>query len=74
MAEALELVPASVSSSVFQPGLLAVDVGAAPGGWTKVLAARCRAVIAVDPAALADSVQQLGSQDTAVPDPSSLLY
>eukprot|EP00887_Chlorella_sp_A99_P004111 scaffold23.g4111.t1 len=29
---------------------LAVDVGAAPGGWTAVLAGRCGAVIAIDPA------------------------
>lgn len=29
------------------PGAIALDVGASPGGWTKVLASRCRKVIAV---------------------------
>jgi 23S rRNA U2552 (ribose-2'-O)-methylase RlmE/FtsJ len=31
---------------------VAVDVGAAPGGWTKLLAACCDRVIAIDPGAL----------------------
>eukprot|EP00045_Choanoeca_perplexa_P008541 m.79912 g.79912 ORF g.79912 m.79912 type:complete len:399 (-) comp14529_c0_seq9:2058-3254(-) len=34
----------------------AVDVGAAPGGWTDYLADKCKHVVAVDPGALAQDV------------------
>lgn len=37
----------------------ALDLGAAPGGWTKVLAARVAEVVAVDPAELHESVTAL---------------
>lgn len=30
-------------------GLLAVDVGASPGGWTQYLSPHCRSVLAIDP-------------------------
>jgi hypothetical protein len=37
----------------------ALDIGAAPGGWTQYLAAQCRRVVAVDPAALDAGVLSL---------------
>ena len=37
----------------------ALDVGAAPGGWTACLAARARRVVAIDPAALDSAVLAL---------------
>ncbi len=37
----------------------ALDLGAAPGGWTRLLAERGLAVVAVDPAALDEQVVQL---------------
>jgi 23S rRNA (cytidine2498-2'-O)-methyltransferase len=40
-------------------GDLCVDLGAAPGGWTHVLLQRRARVIAVDPARMAPSLQQL---------------
>jgi 23S rRNA (cytidine2498-2'-O)-methyltransferase len=36
-----------------------LDVGAAPGGWTKVLAGMARKVVAVDPADLHPSVEEM---------------
>ncbi|MBA7603016.1 Ribosomal RNA large subunit methyltransferase M [subsurface metagenome] len=36
-----------------------LDVGAAPGGWTKVLAGMARVVVAVDPADLHPSVEEM---------------
>jgi tRNA(Ser,Leu) C12 N-acetylase TAN1 len=44
-----------------QPGWRALDVGAAPGGWTRVLAERVREVLAVDPAELDPAVAALGN-------------
>jgi 23S rRNA (cytidine2498-2'-O)-methyltransferase len=41
------------------PDMRALDLGAAPGGWTRVLAATCREVVAVDPALLDDRVHTL---------------
>ncbi|KAI3428151.1 hypothetical protein D9Q98_006535 [Chlorella vulgaris] len=46
LAEALQVTGLELTSGV------AVDLGAAPGGWTHVLASRARQVIAVDPAAM----------------------
>ncbi|PRW56831.1 cell division [Chlorella sorokiniana] len=46
LAEALVVAGVQLTSGV------AVDLGAAPGGWTRVLAAAAQHVIAVDPAAL----------------------
>jgi 23S rRNA (cytidine2498-2'-O)-methyltransferase len=39
----------------------ALDVGAAPGGWTKVLAGMARRVVAVDPADLHPSVEEMSN-------------
>ena len=38
-----------------------LDVGAAPGGWTKVLAGMARRVVAVDPADLHPSVEEMSN-------------
>ena len=38
-----------------------LDVGAAPGGWTKVLAGMARGVVAVDPADLHPSVEEMSN-------------
>ncbi|HUS77959.1 MAG TPA: THUMP domain-containing protein [Patescibacteria group bacterium] len=38
-----------------------LDVGAAPGGWTKVLAGMARSVVAVDPADLHLSVEEISN-------------
>ena len=38
-----------------------LDVGAAPGGWTKVLAGMARMVVAVDPADLHPSVEEMSN-------------
>lgn len=47
----------SFSLSLPEKGL-AVDLGAAPGGWTKVLLEHDLKVIAVDPAKLSEKIQQ----------------
>ena len=41
------------------PNFRVLDLGAAPGGWTKVLAGLAGAVVAVDPADLDDTVEML---------------
>lgn len=41
-----------------RPGMRALDLGAAPGGWTFLLAERGLDVVAVDPAALAPQVEE----------------
>lgn len=38
---------------------IAIDVGAAPGGWTQILAKTMKLVIAIDPAELHESLQSL---------------
>ncbi len=40
---------------------IVLDVGAAPGGWTKVLAGMARRVVAVDPADLHPSVEEMSN-------------
>ncbi|MQY83488.1 hypothetical protein GH157_07340, partial [archaeon] len=40
---------------------MVLDVGAAPGGWTKVLAGMARGVVAVDPADLHPSVEEMSN-------------
>ena len=42
-----------------KPDYEVLDLGAAPGGWTKVLAGTARRVVAVDPAALEPEVEKL---------------
>ena len=42
-----------------QPSFEILDIGAAPGGWTKVLSSSAKKVVAVDPAALDPSVTNL---------------
>ena len=41
------------------PDFEVLDLGAAPGGWTKVLASSAKRVVAVDPAALSPEVERL---------------
>lgn len=43
------------------PETRALDLGAAPGGWSRVLAETCREVVAVDPAALDERVSALSN-------------
>jgi len=61
MAEALQLLSEKERSSIFNDHLLAVDVGAAPGGWTGFLANYQKrvSVIAIDPAELDPAVNSL---------------
>jgi tRNA(Ser,Leu) C12 N-acetylase TAN1 len=42
-----------------KPDYEVLDLGAAPGGWTKVLAGSAKRVVAVDPAALDSEVEKL---------------
>ncbi len=42
-----------------KPNYEVLDLGAAPGGWTKVLAHSAKKVVAVDPAALESEVERL---------------
>jgi tRNA acetyltransferase TAN1 len=42
-----------------KPDFEVLDLGSAPGGWTKVLASSAKKVVAVDPAALDDKVERL---------------
>ena len=61
MAEALQLLPPSDTEYLFSSPLLALDVGAAPGGWTRVLS-RVHShvsVLAIDPGKLCPSVEEL---------------
>ncbi|MCS7120781.1 MAG: THUMP domain-containing protein [Nitrososphaerota archaeon] len=44
---------------IIEPSFEVLDVGAAPGGWTKVLAEKARRVVAVDPADLHPSIANL---------------
>ena len=62
IAEALQLLCPRVSEAVFSRPLLALDVGAAPGGWTGFLATRDPghvSVLAIDPGQLSESVASL---------------
>jgi len=61
MAEAIQLLSENEMSSIFSDHLLAVDVGAAPGGWSGFLANYQKkvSVIAIDPAELDPSVDSL---------------
>jgi len=67
IAEAVQLLSVKESESVFGDDLLAVDVGAAPGGWTGYLAQHSQrevgsddvAVIAIDPAKLSTEVASM---------------
>jgi 23S rRNA (cytidine2498-2'-O)-methyltransferase len=54
------LVPPQERASALAPGLRAVDLGAAPGGWSFVLAARGLRVTAVDNGPLAPAVLATG--------------
>ena len=59
LAEALQHLAPSVSRALFSRPLLALDVGASPGGWTRVLATRDHghvSVLAIDPGQLSESV------------------
>jgi len=63
IAEALQLLNKSESEFLFSEPLLAVDVGASPGGWTGHLA-RVNShvsVIAIDPGKLSPSVSELNN-------------
>jgi len=63
MAEALQLLNESESEYLFSAPLLALDVGASPGGWTGHLARvnSFVSVIAVDPGKLSASVSELNN-------------
>ena len=52
----LQLVPPEHGASPVQG---AIDLGAAPGAWTELLAQRARRVVAVDPAELSDQCKAL---------------
>ncbi len=55
MVEILELLPEIASCNV------ALDLGAAPGGWTKILSKYVRKVYSVDPAQLDEDILKLGN-------------
>lgn len=61
MAEAIQLLSENEMGNIFSDHLLAVDVGAAPGGWTGFLANYPKkiSVIAIDPAELDPAVEGL---------------
>ena len=62
IAEALQLVSPTDTHHLFSKPLLALDVGASPGGWTGYLArmSSCRvSVLAIDPGALAPDIASL---------------
>jgi len=61
MAEAIQLLSENEMRNIFSDHLLAVDVGAAPGGWTGFLANYPKkiSVIAIDPAELDPAVEGL---------------
>ena len=67
LAEALQLLSPAVSEALFSRPLLALDVGASPGGWTRVLATSKEptrdpghvSVLAIDPGELRESVRSL---------------
>jgi len=64
IAEAMQLLSEEENKSLFKDNLLAVDVGAAPGGWTGFLANQKNnqvSVIAVDPANLDPEVHSLSN-------------
>ena len=64
IAEALQLLSIEESKFLFTNELLAVDVGAAPGGWTRYLATHRQEdvkVIAIDPAELDKEVEDLNN-------------
>ena len=44
---------------LFQEGFVVLDIGAAPGGWTRALAGRVKAVVAVDPGELDEEVRAM---------------
>lgn len=46
---------------IFQKNCVALDIGAAPGGWTRAMAQKVKKVIAVDPGELDEGVAALGN-------------
>ncbi len=44
---------------LFQEGFVVLDIGAAPGGWTRALAGRVKTVIAADPGELDEEVRTM---------------
>ena len=59
----LQLLPARKRDRLVQPGMRAVDLGAAPGGWTWQLVRRHLRVIAVDNGAMAPALLESGLVD-----------
>ena len=56
----LQLLPAHERDRLLQPGMRAVDLGAAPGGWTWQLVRRHLRVIAVDNGVMAPALLESG--------------
>ncbi len=54
MRELMEMFP-----EIFQKGFVALDAGAAPGGWSRAMSEKLGKVIAVDPGELSDEVKSL---------------
>lgn len=54
-----KLAEAIVVSGFTPTSGIAIDVGAAPGGWTQILAKKMKLVIAIDPAELHESLQSV---------------
>eukprot|EP00890_Picochlorum_soloecismus_P004849 jgi/Picsp_1/5365/NSC_02726-R1_ribosomal rna methyltransferase len=56
-----KLAEAMIVSGFTPTSGIAIDVGAAPGGWTQILAQAMKLVIAIDPAELHESLHPLGT-------------
>ncbi|WP_108652078.1 23S rRNA (cytidine(2498)-2'-O)-methyltransferase RlmM [Dongshaea marina] len=56
----LEFIPAKERAARLSPGMFAVDLGAAPGGWTYQLVRRSMHVTAVDNGPMAQSLMDTG--------------